>query len=439
MTLVKSNIILPCDVVSLLQKLENAGYEAYVVGGAVRDSLLGRAVSDYDITTNATPDQVCAVFEGYQIIPTGIKHGTVTIVLGEGQYEITTYRYEGIYSDGRHPDAVNFVKSLKEDLARRDFTINALACNKQGNVIDYYGGLQDLKNEVIRCVGNPDKRFIEDSLRILRGMRFAAQLGFMIEEQTSLSMVKNRFELDRISKERIRVELNKMMKAPNSKFLSHLLKQYKLIMLVIIPELEPTVKPVDKISHHDKSIYNHLCNVVGNIETPDYLLRIAAYLHDIGKPATMAFDEEQNKLTFHQHDIKGAEIAYEILRRLKYTKEEIEEVVILIRYHNDPTKVDIKWVRRKLHKFNGNEARLRKLFILKLADVRDHKYFKTWQYSKYNQLNSLLDQILKEDQCFSLKKMAVNGYDMIDLGFEGKEIGIILDILLKLDVVYLQQ
>lgn len=432
MILEQANIILPRDIISLLNKLEESGYEAYVVGGAVRDSLLERTINDYDITTNATPDEICEVFKDYQIIPTGLQHGTVTVVIDKNSYEITTYRSESGYTDGRHPDGVKFIKSLEEDLSRRDFTINALACDVRGNVIDYHSGIEDLRNKVIRCVGDPDTRFEEDYLRILRAVRFSAQLSFVIESNTAISMIKNRLGLYKISKERIRVELNKMMRAPDSKFLCDLLKQFKLIMLTIIPELDPTVAPINEISHHDKSIYNHLCNVVGNIETPDYLLRMAAFLHDIGKPATMNYDAKKQRITFYEHDIKGAEIAYNILRRLRYTKEEIEEIVLLIRYHNDPTKIDIRWVRRKLNRFEGNEARLRKLFILKLADVRDHKYFKTWQFSKYNQLNALVDQIIKEDQCFSLKKMAVNGYDMIELGFKGKEIGAMLDILLRL-------
>lgn len=431
MVLRQNNIILPRDVISLLEKLEHAGYEAYVVGGAVRDAILGRTVNDYDITTNATPEEVMAVFRGYQIIPTGLQHGTVTVMVGGEGREITTYRTDGVYEDGRHPESVTFVTSLKEDLARRDFTINALACDKNGNVIDYYNGLEDLNNKIIRCVGNPEDRFSEDSLRILRALRFAAQLGFAIEEQTSKVMFKLIGGTDRVSRERIRVELNKMMKSNDSEYLSGLLKKYQDIMCYIIPELQPTTVPIQDVAYHDSVIYNHLCNVVGNVEANDYILRLAAFFHDIGKPETYEYNEEKKRITFYNHDIKGAEIAYNILCRLKYSKEEIEEIVLLIRYHNDPTKVNSKWVKRKLNKFAGNDQRLRKLFILKLADVKDHKFFKTWQYTKFNQLNEILDNILQEDQCFSLKKMAVNGYDMMTLGLQGEAIGAALDYLLK--------
>ena len=431
MVLRQNNIILPRDVISLLEKLEHAGYEAYVVGGAVRDAILGRAVNDYDITTNATPEEVMTVFGGYQIIPTGLQHGTVTVMVGGEGREITTYRSDGVYEDGRHPESVTFVASLKEDLARRDFTINALACDKNGNVIDYYNGLEDLNNKIIRCVGNPEDRFSEDSLRILRALRFAAQLGFIIEEQTSKAMFELIGGTDRVSRERIRVELNKMMKSNDSEYLSGLLKKYQDIMCYIIPELQPTTVPIQDVAYHDSVIYNHLCNVVGNVEANDYILRLAAFFHDIGKPETYEYNEEKKRITFYNHDIKGAEIAYNILCRLKYSKEEIEEIVLLIRYHNDPTKVNSKWVKRKLNKFAGNEQRLRKLFILKLADVKDHKFFKTWQYTKFNQLNEILDNILQEDQCFSLKKMAVNGYDMMALGLQGEAIGAALDYLLK--------
>lgn len=431
MVLENKSIILPRDVISLLEKLERAGYEAYVVGGAVRDSILGRTVNDYDITTSATPEETMKVFKDYRIILTGLQHGTITVMAGDEGREITTFRTDGAYSDGRHPDSVTFVRSLKEDLARRDFTINALACDKNDNVIDYYGGLEDLKNKIVKCVGTATHRFQEDSLRILRALRFSAQLGFKIEKRTSEAMLELKETLERVSRERVRVEINKMMGCADSVNLSYLLKEYKDIMAVIIPELIPCMKPIKEISYHDSKIYGHLCNVVKNIEMQDYILRIAAYLHDIGKPAAFAYDEEKNRITFYNHDIKGAEIAYGILRRLKYSKEEIEEIILLIRYHNDPTRVNTKWVKRKLTKFNGDEQRLKKLFVLKLADVRDHKFFKTWQYSKFNQLNDILGQILNEDQCFSLKKLAVNGYDMMQIGFEGEQIGKALNLLLK--------
>lgn len=431
MVLKQSGIILPRDVISLLEKLEQAGYEAYVVGGAVRDAILGRTVNDYDLTTSATPEEIMEVFKEYKIIPTGIQHGTVTIMVGDEGREITTFRTDGQYSDSRHPDSVNFVRSLKEDLARRDFTINALACDKLGNVIDYYNGLNDLTNKIIRCVGEPIYRFKEDALRILRGLRFSAQLDFSIDPETASAMLELQETLNNVSKERIRIELNKMFGCSNSEHLSKLLKDYKQIMAVIIPELIPCMEVIPEISYHDSMVYTHLCNVVKNIEKQDYLLRIVAYLHDIGKPETFAYNEEKKKITFYNHDIKGAEIAYNILKRLKYTKEEIDEVVLLIRYHNDPTKVNEKWVRRKLNKFSGDSVKLRKLFILKLADVRDHKFFKTWQYAKYTQLNTILDDILNEDQCFLLKNLAVNGYDMMALGLVKENIGKALDILLN--------
>lgn len=431
MVLENKSIMLPRDVISLLEKLEKAGYEAYVVGGAVRDSILGRTVNDYDITTSATPEETMDIFKEYKIVLTGLQHGTITVMTEEGGREITTFRADGFYSDGRHPDSVAFIRSLKEDLARRDFTINALACDKNGNVIDYYGGLEDLKNKVIKCVGTPTYRFQEDSLRILRALRFSAQLGFKIEKKTSEAMLELKETLDRVSRERVRVEFNKMMGCLDSINLSMLLKEYKSIIGVIIPELIPCMQSIKEISYHNSEIYEHLCNVVKNIEMQDYILRIAAFFHDIGKPSTFAFNEEKNKITFYNHDIKGAEITYSILRRLKYSREEIEEIILLIRYHNDPTRVNTKWVKRKLTKFNGDEQRLRKLFVLKLADVRDHKFFKTWQYSKFNQLNDILDQILNEDQCFSLKKLAVNGYDMMQIGFKGEQIGKALNILLK--------
>lgn len=424
-------IILPRDVISLLTQLEKAGYEAYVVGGAVRDALLGRTINDYDITTNATPEETMEVFKKYKIIPTGLQHGTVTVMIGEEGREITTFREDGAYTDGRHPDSVTFVRSLREDLARRDFTINALACDKDGNVIDYNNGIEDLENKIIRCVGIPTHRFQEDALRILRALRFSAQLSFTIEENTSKAMFDLVETLDKVSRERVRVELNKMMRAGDGQFLKDLLLKYSKIMCQIIPELLPTLQPITAVSYHDSVIYNHLCAVTGNIEVPDYILRLAAFFHDIGKPATYEYNEEKKKITFYNHDIKGAEIAYNILRRLKYSNEEIDDIVLLIRYHNDPTKVNAKWVKRKLNKFGGNDQKLRKLFILKLADVKDHKFFKIWQYSKFNQLNEILDNILKEDQCFSLHKLAVNGYDMISLGLVGEEIGKALDYLLK--------
>lgn len=417
---------LPIDVKNILEKLNMAGFEAYVVGGCVRDSLLGKKPKDWDICTNAKPKQVMKVFKGFNIIPTGLQHGTVTVMVkGEG-YEITTYRVDGDYSDGRHPDNVSFTSNLAEDLARRDFTINAMAYSEEEGIVDLYGGVSDLRNGLIKCVGNPLDRFNEDALRIMRAMRFASVLGFQIEDSTKQAMLNLYENLSLIARERINVELSKLLLGKGN---VNILREYVDIISYIIPELKEMVGFEQHSVWHIYDVWEHTLSVIKNIKNNDLNTLLAGLLHDIGKPSTFTLVDGEGH--FYGHYSESVKIAEKVLKELKFSNDIIDEVLKLIEYHDLECSASNKFIRRMLNKL-GKET-FDKLLVLKRADILGQSQLqKVERLRVINELERLLKDFKIEDDCFSLKQLKLNGKDLIQMGFKpGKEMGDILNILLN--------
>ncbi len=416
---------IPYQAEKALSMLNNAGYQAYIVGGTVRNSLMGLPVSDIDITTDATPQQTIQIFADYDVIETGIAHGTVTVLIDNTPLEITTYRTETTYSDNRHPDSVVFTASLQEDCARRDFTMNAICYNPAAGLVDYYGGRQDIAAGVIRCVGNPDIRFQEDALRILRAVRFASVLGFEIEENTKQSVFANAHLLENISAERIYAELQKLLCGKNVK---KILLEYTDVLAVFMPEIMP-LKGFDQRNHHHiYDVLTHTAIVVENTP-PIPQLRLAALLHDFGKPATFTMDEK-GVGHFYGHGQVSEQLAGNILKRLKVSRDDYNMIVCLVKYHDTLIELNEKAVRRRLNKHG--EAFVRLLIQLKRADNAGQNTRDFDRTAEYNQLEQLVNTVVEQQQCFSLKQLAVNGSDLLALGIPpSAEVGRILNSLLE--------
>lgn len=421
----KIQIKIPPDAGRILRILEDNGYEAFVVGGCVRDSLLGKTPHDWDITTSALPGQVKALFR--RTIDTGLKHGTVTIPAGKDQYEVTTYRIDGEYLDGRHPSGVTFTSNLREDLLRRDFTINAMAYSESAGLQDYFDGLTDLEQGVIRAVGDPQKRFEEDALRIMRAVRFSAQLGYEVEAGTLSAMKRLAPTLDRISAERIASELEKTLVSPHPE---KIIMAYQCgITAVVLPEFDRCMETDQHNPHHIYTVGEHSVRAMGLIR-PDRVLRTAMLMHDFGKPACKTTDN--NGIDhFHGHPDVSAQIAEQVLRRLKLDNETRREVVQLIRYHDFRPGLTKASVRRAVTRIGGD------LFSSYLevqeADVLAQSAYRRSEKLGYlEELRSLYAGILEEKDCLSLKNLAVNGSDLIEAGMtEGKEIGRVLRAMLE--------
>ncbi len=408
-----------------LEILEKAGYEAYLVGGCVRDFLRGITPHDYDITTSALPELIIKAFDGYHIIETGLKHGTVTVMLDSLPLEITTFRQDGVYSDSRRPDSVTFVSALKEDLARRDFTVNAIAMDRHGRLYDFFGGCDDIKNGVIRCVGEPKKRFSEDALRLMRALRFASVTGYTIDETTESAIIDLAPHIKNVAAERIASEL---LKALSGKFDKLFLKHTRLLSQ-IIPEIEDMQSCAQHNIHHIYNVWEHSVRAAQSAPC-DSILRLALILHDSGKPATLSTDDAgQNH--FHGHADVSEKIAKRVCRELRLSNEDTHRIITLVKYHDYPIDNNKKILRRRLAKF-GKEAML-DLMAVKRADnsSQSPNFDRT---ALYDGIEATLNEIFEADECFSLKQLAVNGHDMIKLGFSGKETGKILERLLSLVV-----
>lgn len=421
----KIQIKIPPEAGRILRILEDNGYEAFVVGGCVRDSLLGKTPHDWDITTSALPGQVKALFR--RTIDTGLKHGTVTIPVGKDQYEVTTYRIDGEYLDGRHPSGVTFTSNLREDLLRRDFTINAMAYSESAGLQDYFDGLKDLEQGVIRAVGDPQKRFEEDALRIMRAVRFAAQLGYEVEAGTLSAMKRLAPTLARISAERIASELEKTLVSPHPE---KIIMAYQCgITAVVLPEFDRCMETDQHNPHHIYTVGEHSVRAMRLIR-PDRVLRTAMLMHDFGKPACKTTDSNGVD-HFHGHPDVSAQIAEQVLRRLKLDNETRREVVQLIRYHDFRPGLTKASVRRAVTRIGGD------LFSSYLevqeADVLAQSAYRRSEKLGYlEDLRSLYAGILEEKDCLSLKNLAVNGNDLIKAGMtEGKEIGRVLRTMLE--------
>ena len=417
-------IALPSAVSAALQKLNNAGYEAYVVGGCVRDSLLGIQPNDWDITTNALPDEITAVFVGERVIPTGIAHGTVTVLLDGQPLEITTYRVDGTYSDNRHPDSVVFTRSLKDDLARRDFTVNALAYHPTVGLVDCFSGLADLARGAIVCVGEPEKRFTEDALRILRALRFSAQLGFTIEKMTAAAIRKLAPLLQRVSAERIAAELGKLL---CGKAVKGVLNAYPDVFGIILPELVPSVGLRQENPYHYLTVYEHTVETVAAIP-PELPLRLAMLFHDCGKP--QCHTRDANGVDhFRGHPPISAAMAEQALERLRFDRRTIDTVKMLVLHHDDRLDQTDLTLKHLLSEYGLDNAL--SLIAVQRADILGQHPDKRDRLTELDAMEQRLHELVAENACVSLKQLAVNGEDLLALGFApGRAIGDTLHSLL---------
>lgn len=419
-------IQLPEKVNQIIHTLQEHGYEAYAVGGCVRDSILGRVPDDWDITTSATPLETKALFS--RTFDTGIEHGTITVLIDKDAFEVTTYRVDGKYEDSRHPSEVTFTRSLSEDLLRRDFTINAMAYNNEEGLVDIFGGIEDLQNKMIRCVGNARARFGEDALRILRAVRFAAQLGFEIEKETQEGITELASTLANISAERIQVELIKMLVSPNPGLLK---KAYELgITKVILPEFDEMMTTTQETPHHKYTVGEHTLKTIEYIRA-DKVLRLTMLFHDIAKPQMKTMDEK-GVAHFKMHDVKGAEMTKQILRRLKFDNDTMNKVVKLVQYHDYRMPAQPKNVRRAMNKI-GEELFPYYLEVREADTLAQSDYMQEEKLQNIKDVRECYEEILAKHECVSLKTLAITGSDLIANGMQpGKEIGTVLNKLLEI-------
>ena len=416
---------MPKNVDIAINLLQSAGFEAYAVGGCVRDSLLGKTPNDWDITTSAKPENMKSVFADFHCIDTGIKHGTVTVVIDGEPLEITTFRLDGEYEDNRHPKSVTFTSNLGADLGRRDFTVNAMAYSKMTGTVDLFGGQNDLKNGIIRCVGDPDRRFNEDALRILRALRFASALDFEIEEKTAQSLLKNRALLGNISEERIAKELLKLVCGKGAK---RILTDFAPVLFEILPELQPMYKNSHDNPHHCYDIYEHTLIAVESID-PEPTLRFAMLLHDCGKPAVKKFDEN-GVAHFYGHQRISAEISAQILARLKVSNKFRDEILFLVSNHDRwELYENTEKMPRYLSKF-GLDGVLNLLKVMR-ADVLAQSPEYRYRLDQIADAEEIAKNLAAQKPCLSLSELQINGRTLMDIGIpQGRKLGAVLAQLL---------
>ncbi len=408
----------------IINTLNAAGFEAYAVGGCVRDLLMGKDADDYDITTSATADEIKRVFSGERIIETGIKHGTVTVLKDDIPYEVTTFRLESTYSDNRHPDKVIFTRRLSDDLSRRDFTVNSIAYNGKKGFVDLFGGKEDIERKIIRCVGNPRERFEEDALRILRGIRFASTLGFEVEEATKEAMLDCRHLIKNLSRERVFTELSKMLCGKN---IRSILTDFAPVLGEVIPEINRMQGFDQHNFHHIYDVLTHTA-VVTESTPPILHLRLAALFHDIAKPFCFSLDEN-GVGHFYSHASKSAVIAEERLTDLRCDNKTRDAVIRLIKAHDTPIEESEKIIKRRLNSMG--EELFFDLIKLKRADTAGLAPEFAERNAHFDRLEEIAKEILSQEECFSLKHLAADGRDMMKLGLKGRQIGEMLDALLE--------
>lgn len=425
LTDVSKKIDLPDDVRSILHTLTMRGHEAYAVGGCVRDSIMGKTPGDYDITTSAKPEEVKAIFP--HTVDTGLKHGTVTVLFHHVGYEVTTYRIDGEYADGRHPDSVTFTGNLSDDLSRRDFTINAMAYNEADGLVDLYGGLADLEKGIIRCVGEPSKRFSEDALRMMRAVRFAAQLDFQIDDATDDAISALAPTLSRVSAERIRVELMKLLLSEHPERLLHLYETG--LTAVFLPEFDVMMETPQNTPHHDRNVGEHTVAVVCLV-LREPVLRLAALFHDIAKPECRTTDADGID-HFYGHPEAGDLLTGTIMRRLKFDNDTIAAVRRLVRWHDERPALTIRSVRKMVSKI-GTDA-FPDLFMLKRADTLGQSFYQREEkLHAIDEFERLYNEILAANDALTIKDLAVTGTDVINAGVPaGPEVGEVLKRLLE--------
>ena len=419
-------IELPRKVVLIMKNLHRHGYDAYAVGGCVRDSILNRKPEDWDITTSAKPEQVKRIFR--RTVDTGIEHGTVTVLIGKDGFEVTTYRVDGLYEDGRHPKEVTFTSRLEEDLKRRDFTINAMAYNDDERLVDAFGGMRDLNYHLIRCVGDPKERFSEDALRILRAVRFSAQLAFPIEPETAEAIKSLAPNLEKISAERIQAELVKLLVSDHPERIQDACELG--ITKVVLPEWDDMVGVKQNTPHHKYDVAAHTVHALQNVKN-DKVLRLTMLFHDMGKPV-MKTTDENGRDHFKGHAIASEQIAKTVMKRLKFDNDTIRKVTKLVAYHDyrmEPTGAN---VRRAMHEI-GVEL-FPYYLAVRLADTKaQSSYERRGKLENIIQIRELYRNALRNKECVTLKDLAVTGTDLINLGIApGKELGTLLNELLDM-------
>lgn len=419
-------IELPRKVVLIIKNLQRHGYDAYAVGGCVRDSILNRKPEDWDITTSAKPEQVKRIFR--RTVDTGIEHGTVTVLIGKDGFEVTTYRVDGLYEDGRHPKEVTFTSRLEEDLKRRDFTINAMAYNDDERLVDAFGGMRDLNYHLIRCVGDPKERFSEDALRILRAVRFSAQLAFPIEPETAEAIKSLAPNLEKISAERIQAELVKLLVSDHPERIQDACELG--ITKVVLPEWDDMVGVKQNTPHHKYDVAAHTVHALQNVKN-DKVLRLTMLFHDMGKPV-MKTTDENGRDHFKGHAIASEQIAKTVMKRLKFDNDTIRKVTKLVAYHDyrmEPTGAN---VRRAMHEI-GVEL-FPYYLAVRLADTKaQSSYERRGKLENIIQIRELYRNALRNKECVTLKDLAVTGTDLINLGVApGKKLGTLLNELLDM-------
>lgn len=420
------NITLPAPVATALDRLESAGFEAWVVGGCTRDALLGHTPEDWDITTSALPRETLEVFSDCRTIEVGLRHGTVAVLLDGMQLEITTYRVDGDYRDSRHPDEVHFTRSLEEDLARRDFTMNAIAYSPVRGLVDVFGGAEDIRDRTIRCVGDPETRFTEDALRILRALRFSAVLGFPLSPETDAAVHALKGRIAYVASERIAAELFKLLCGDD---VCRVLTDYRDVLAVILPELEPCFGFEQHNPHHCYDVWTHTAKSVEAV-APVPELRLAMLLHDLGKPETFFFDEKKIG-HFYGHGKVSARMAEDIVRRLKLSSRQQKEIVTLVEYHDYPLDPDRKILLRRLGKF-GEEG-LRDLIEVQKADAAAQAPASAAEkLDSLRTIEGVLEELLNEKPAVRVADLAVTGADLLALGATpGPAVGKLLETLLQ--------
>ena len=426
------NLILPSAVSNLLSRLTRAGFSAYVVGGCVRDALLGIAPHDWDICTSALPEQMQEVFHDLHTVETGLKHGTLTVVVDHEPYEVTTFRVDGDYTDHRHPDSVCFVDNLTEDLARRDFTVNAMAWSPDTGLADPFNGQQDLADNLIRCVGEAEKRFDEDALRILRALRFASVYDFAIEPATSAALRKMAPDLSRVAGERIREELLKLL---CGKAAGRILREYPEVLAEIIPEIRPMIGYDQQNHHHSYDLWEHTVRGIEGVPA-EPILRLTMLLHDTGKIAARTTDEK-GEGHYKGHQKYSEQIARKTAEALHLDNASRERLCNLVLHHDIPLRTesgaintDRSFLLRRLNRFG--EGDLRTLFLIHRSDrVATGYTTQEREDARLKERMAALDALLAEQPCFTLKDLAVNGRDLIAAGLKGKAVGEALQALLE--------
>ncbi|MGN0687543.1 MAG: CCA tRNA nucleotidyltransferase [Oscillospiraceae bacterium] len=414
---------IPNSITAILSRLEQAGYEAYIVGGCVRDSLMGHQPHDFDITTSALPEETMQVFSDMRVIPTGLKHGTVTVLVQGEPIEITTYRIDGEYPDGRHPEEVQFTRSLSEDVARRDFTMNGIAYSPLRGMYDAYSGAEDIRRGLIRCIGEPDKRFGEDALRILRALRFSAVLCFDIEESTAQSLRNNRGLLARVSGERIFIELQKLLCGANA---GAVLRGYPEVFAQIIPPLSACIGYDQHSRYHSLTLYEHIVKAVENTP-PDAGLRLAMLLHDIGKPLTQS-EDDSGEWHYYAHAEKSAELAAQVLDSFHCSNAMKARITEIIRYHGLVPENTDKFIRRRLSK-HGHDM-FRDIMLAHIADDSAKQEFAKERIPLWQEIIRRAQEITGQQPCLTIKSLAISGNDLTAMIPPSPKIGETLKYLL---------